>query len=791
MLSLLYLFLLISLSVIIIVFFQRRRFRWGIKRGLNYKLFLVTVPRDILEQDKNKKIADFIAPFEQLLEGLSRYSGDIVLEIAVPHDSEEICFYISINRKDAILLQKTIASLFPYARVDPVKDYTIFSPRGVVKGATLSLKKSFVLPLKTFDAFSDDSLASILNAFDKILPKGEGAAFQIIIRSSQGKKDKTFQTVRKALEEGKSLKEALGAPSTMLKKSLEQQWKGDKNKNPEPIPKVRDETLIKSITDKARYPLFQVNGRLLASASSGDMAKELLSHLTNAFSSVNNPLGNQLVVKEIKNKRRLRKFIYNFSFRLFNPKASLWLNSAEISTIFHFPHPLVLAPRIKWLKSRSAPPPVNIPNTGIQLGITNFGDEQKEVRIKYEDRRRHIYIIGQTGTGKSSLLNNMVLQDIYQGKGVGFIDPHGDIAEAILGEIPSSRKDDVIYFNPGDPQYAIGLNLLERNTKYSFQKTFVINELLEIIDKLYNLKETGGPVFEQYFRYALLLLLDDSQGEHTLNDLSRLFIDSDYRLKLLKTTPNPMVKEFWQKQAEKAGGDLSLANVAPYVDSKLNPFLANDLVRPIISQIKNGLDFRNIIDSKKILIVNLSKGLLGDTNSYLLGMLIVAQLTMAAFSRQDIPEEQREDFFLYIDEFQNITTDTIATIFSEARKYHLNLTVANQFLAQLKDPIKKSVFGNVGTIMSFRVGTEDAEILAKYFAPVFTAYDLMNLNNFNVYLKLMIEGQISRAFDFHTVRPPTPNRELAKELQKLSNQKYARLREDIEKEIRMRYNDEK
>ena len=782
-----YLILLGGLGIAMFVILQRHNFQWSIKKGLSYQLFSVTVPRDILEQDKNKKIADFIAPFEQLIENFSRYPQEIILEVAVPQGSEEIAFYIAIRRKDAGLLQKTIASLFPYAQVKHTKDYTIFSPHGFVKGASLSLKKSFVLPIRTFESFSDDSLATILNAFDKISVQGEGAAFQMIIRSEQGKEDKFIQRVLRSLKEGKSLKEALASPSTMVQQSLGKQWKNDKDNSSQQTPKVVDENLIKLITEKSRYPMFKVNARLLASANSDSKAQELLEHLINSFSSLNSPLGNQLVAKKIKRTRGLKKLIYNFSFRLLNSSSSFVLNSAEIATMFHFPHPFIAVSHLKWLKARSAPPPVNLPSQGIALGITNFGEEHKEVKIEDEDRRRHIYIIGQTGTGKSSLLNNMVMQDINQGKGVGFIDPHGDIAEAILGEIPSSRKQDVIYFNPGDPKYAIGLNLLERNTKYSFQKTFVINELLEIIDKLYNLKETGGPVFEQYFRYALLLLLDDPQEEHTLNDLSRIFIDSDYRLALLKTTPNPMVREFWQKQAEKAGGDLSLANVAPYVDSKLNPFLANDLVRPIISQVKNGLDFRNIIDNKKILIVNLSKGLLGDTNSYLLGMLVVAQLTMAAFSRQDIPEDQRSDFFLYIDEFQNITTDTIATIFSEARKYHLNLTVANQFLAQLKDPIKKSVFGNVGTIMSFRVGTEDADVLAKYFAPVFTAYDLMNLDNFNVYMKLMIEGTISRAFDFHTQRPPVPNRVLAREIQDMSNKKYARLREDIEKEIREKY----
>jgi len=780
-------FVLFSLAILIIFFFSRKKFfRLDLRKSLNYQLFLITVPRDLPEGEKTKKLVDFISPFEQLIESFSRYKKDIVLEIAVPHNSEEICFYVAINRASSRLLEKAVTSLFPYARVEPTKDYTIFSPQGKTEGAILGLKNPFVLPLKTFSAFSDDPLATILNAFNKISSPGEGVALQLIIHSALEGTQKTLQKVRKSLEEGKGLEEALASPKTVFKESLEKQFTSSKEKEKEK-PKVRDENLIKLVTEKAQYPIFQVNLRLLTSAATEERAKELLEHLENSFSSLNNPLGNRLVVKKIRRKRGLKQLVYNFSFRLFQQSSSSLLNSAEIATIFHFPHPLIVNPRIKWLKARSAPPPLNLPSRGVCLGKSNFAGEEKDIRLGDEDRRRHVYIVGQTGTGKSSLLDRMFVQDIQQGKGAGFIDPHGDIAERILGEVPEERKDDVIYFNPGDPQYALGLNLLERDPRYSFQKTFVINELLEIIDKLYNLKETGGPVFEQYFRYALLLLLDDPEGGHTLNDISRVFVNPDYRLRLLEKTPNPMVKEFWQKQAEKAGGELSLANVAPYVVSKLNPFLANDLVRPIVSQVKNSLDFRKIIDEKKIFIVNLSKGALGEINSYLLGMLVVAQLTMAAFSRQDIPEEQRQDFYLYIDEFQNITTDTISTVFSEGRKYHLNLTVANQFLAQLKELIRKAVFGNVGTIISFRVGTEDAEMLAKYFAPVFTAHDLMNLDNFNAYVKLMIEGKTSRPFDFHTIKPPSANLQLAKEIKDISNRKYARRREEVEEEIREKY----
>jgi len=443
--------------------------------------------------------------------------------------------------------------------------------------------------------------------------------------------------------------------------------------------------------------------------------------------------------------------------------------------------------RVKWLKARSAPPPLNLPQEGVILGLSYFEGQEKIVKIKNDDRRRHIYVVGQTGTGKTTLLKSTFLQDVEQGKGAAFIDPHGDAALDILGLIPASRKDDVIYFNPGDPQYAMGMNILEWDNRYTFQKTFVINELLEIVDKLYDLKLTGGPLFEQYFRYSLHLLLDDKSDTHTLGDIVRVFNNEAFRNKLLATTPDPMVKAFWEKQAIELKGEWALPQMSAYIVSKLTPFLANDLVRPIVNQKKTALDFRRIMDEGKILIVNLSKGVLGNINSYLMGMLVVAKLTMAAFSRQDIPENERRDFYLYIDEFQNVTTDSINTIFSEARKYRLDLFVGHQYLAQLKEEILKAVFGNVGTIISFRVGNEDAEILAKYFAPVFSASDLINLDNFNAYLKLMIDGQTTRAFSVKLLKPQKPNYQLAQEIQDKSNHKYARLRSEIEKEIRQDY----
>lgn len=773
------------LFLFLFLFFRKKLFQREVKKSLNYQLFLIAVPREVSAAPESggsqKTFKDFVAVFEQALESLSKYKKEFIFEIAAPNGSPEICFYAACWKKDTQFFEKTFASLFPYARIEPTEDYTIFSPRSQSAGLRFAYSEPFVLPIKNFQAFEEDPLSMVVNAFTKTVPQEEGAALQIVLKPYGGGMKKQFTGIKKALNEGKSLDEAMAKPSAVAKSALKKESTEEKIK-----PRI-DENLIKLVDEKSQYPLFYANLRLLASASTTARAEEILSHLEASFNALSNPMGNSLTARPSRSQRQIKKIVYDWSFRIFRKKEAVLLNSMEAATLFHFPHPFLENSRVKWLGARNAPAPLHLPTTGVALGRNVFQMEEREVRILDEDRRRHVYIIGQTGTGKTSLMRNMFRQDVLAGKGVCYIDPHGDTAEYLMGLVPESRYADVIYFNPGDFERSFGLNMLEWDRRYPFQKSFVTNELLEILDKLYDLKTVGGPVFEQYFRNALLLLLDDAEKTHTLNDVPRILVNPDFRKDLLAKTPNPMVREFWEKEAEKAGGELALANVAPYINSKLNPFLANDLVRPIISQPQSSVDFRQAMDEQKILIINLSKGLLGDINSYLLGMIVVGKLMMAAFSRVDVPEEQRKDFYLYIDEFQNVATETIATIFSEARKYRLDLTVANQFLGQLKEPILKSVFGNVGTIAAFRVGNEDAEFLAKYFAPVFNTYDLINLDNFNAYIKLAMQGQVSRAFNFKTDRPVDSDPQKLEFLKKLSADRYARPRQEIEEEIKKGY----
>ncbi|MBI2055448.1 MAG: type IV secretion system DNA-binding domain-containing protein, partial [Candidatus Sungbacteria bacterium] len=422
----------------------------------------------------------------------------------------------------------------------------------------------------------------------------------------------------------------------------------------------KEEEQVKLIEAKGSKPLFETNVRIVASAATAERAEEIVRNIEAAFLQFRDPGLNEFSVKPLKG-RELRRGFYRFSFRIFDEGYSSVLSSEELTSIFHFPNVPVETPKLKVVKSREAPPPVNLPAAGILVGYSLFRGERRDVYITEDDRRRHFYIIGQTGTGKTVLMTEMIRQDILAGKGVCFIDPHGDTVEEILGFVPPSRVEDVIYFNPGDTARPMGLNMLEYDPRFPEQKTVVVNELFSIFQKLYGaVPEALGPMFEQYFRNSTLLVMDDPASGNTLLEVERVFADKEFRDLKLSRSENVVVRTFWRDIAEKAGGESALANMAPYITSKFDTFLANEIMRPVIAQEKSAFNFREIMDSGKILLINLSKGRLGELNSSLIGLIIVGKLLMAALSRTDMPEKERRDFYLYIDEFQNVTTKSIS-----------------------------------------------------------------------------------------------------------------------------------
>ncbi len=744
---------------------------------LNLKLLLVRLPRKMKEEEKSQDFKDEINFSAQLFGILSNLKSPFGLETAVHHIGEEIHFYVAVPKESVDFVSRQIEGLWKEAYVEITDDYNIFNHTGISQGVYLKQKFSYALPIRTYVEANIDTFSSILSGLSKLNEVGEGAAIQILAKPASKSAKKSILKIIDQLKKGKKFEEIMRGLTIEfkdIKKAISPKEKDDK--------KIIDEDAIKSLETKLLKPLLSVNLRILVSATSQYQADVILESISGGYSQFYAPRRQELQIVKPRNPKNL---IYQFSFREFDENQSMILNTEEIASMFHFPASTTEIPKIKWVKSKEAAPPAELSKLGVLIGESIFRGDRKQVYMAEDDRRRHVYIVGQTGTGKSNLMTNMVVEDIKQGKGVSIIDPHGDLVEKILAQIPKDRIDDVIMFDPGDILKPLGMNMLEYDLNMPEQKTFIVNELLGILHKLFpESGEAMGPMFEQYFKNSLLLLMEDAVNEPaTLMEVSRIFTDADFRKRKLARIKNPVVIDFWEKEASKVSGEASLANMTPYITSKFNNFTANDYVRPIIGQVESSFDFRNIMDEGKILLVNLSKGRIGDLNANLLGMIIVGKILMAALSRVNIPQEQRRDFNLYIDEFQNFTTDSISTILSEARKYRLNLVIAHQFIAQLTEKIRDAVFGNVGGIITFRVGAQDAEFLIKQFEPVFSQNDLVNIDNFNAYAKILINGQTSRPFNIRTIPAEKGSEELADKLKEISRLKYGRDRNEVEDEI--------
>lgn len=729
------------------------------------------------EKKENDDLKKAINVSEQLFSSLLSLKAFFVLEAAVHHSGEEIHFYAAVPREKLDFLARQIQGLFPEARVEEAPDYNIFSPTGGAAGSYLTLSESFLLPLRTYEESGADLFAQVLSNMSKLSDVGEGAAVQVLVRPAPSSAVKNVSRAIENLKKGVKLKDLLKTSLISMKDFTGAFSAKEKEKD---APKPVDEEAVKILQSKISRPLFSVNLRLAASGENKDRAEDILDSIAGAYAGLAGPLRNGL--KVIK-PRNLQKLFYWFSFREFDQEHSLILNAAELASIFHLPVFSTDVPRIEWLKTRETSPPQNLPAEGIVLGESIFRGEHKLVRVKDDDRRRHLYMIGQTGTGKSKLLLNMALADIGQNQGVCVIDPHGDLIDDILERVPAHRINDVIVFDPGDIDRPVGLNMLEFDPTRPEQKTFIVNEIQAIFNRLFS-KETMGPMFEQYMRNTLLLLMEDAVNEPaTLAEVPRVFTDSLFRQRKLDRIKNPTVVDFWTKEVSKTTGETSLANMSPYITTKFGNFISNDYVRPIIGQRKSAFNFREVMDTGKILLVNLSKGRIGDINAGLLGMVITGRILMAALSRVDSEQSSRRDFYFYIDEFQNFTTDSIATILSEARKYRLNLTLAHQFIDQLEDNIREAVFGNVGSMIAFRVGVPDTEQLVKQFSPEFSEKDLISIENRHAFVRLLIDGHPSRPFNMRTLEIGRGSREVREKLRELSRLTYGRSNQEIEQEI--------
>jgi len=782
------------------------------ERSLDMVFLKVMVAQKESKEDRERESEAFSAgkDFKEVLAVMSHFfsslhsiyggtfkdkiKGQEFLSLEYAVLESEINFFIVCPRSLESLIEKQLTSFYSDCFIEKVQDYNIFREGYKVVGTYMKLVKESIIPFKTFTRLNSDPINTTVNVLSKFKPE-EGAAIQIMIRP---KKDGWQDKGRSKAEELFNKKGSKGRsplnPISWIAGLFDLLVNGENmgnSQNPDTsrtTPATEEE--VKAIEEKNSQPGFEAMIRLVVSSST---RREAVSHLTNmksAFSQYSTTNGNSFKYTKWHSDRKLIK---DFIFRAFKrplnqsffERKSI-LSCDELASLYHIPNTKYnRSPSIAWQRFKLAPAPTNIPTEGILIGHNYYRGETREVRIKNEDRFRHFYVIGQTGTGKSSVLQVMIRQDLENGNGLCIVDPHGQLIEDIMPFIPRERADDVVYFNPGDLERPIGINLLEADSPE--ESELVALDAMNIMIKLFD-EEIFGPRIQDYFRNGCLTLMEDPEGG-ALTDIVRLFTDDEYQRIKVEHVKNPIVRSFWENQMAKTGAR-EKQEMIPYFAAKFGQFVTNTMMRNIIGQSKSSFDFAEAMNSNKILLMNLSKGTTGDINSKLLGLIIVQKIQMAALRRQKESKGARKDFFLYIDEFQNYITDSIETILSEARKYRLGLIMAHQYIKQLegddgKSKVKDAVFGNVGTMMAYKIGAQDAEYMAKEFGPVFSESDLINLDKFKAVIKLSIDSQPSRPFSIIPINPylEEGDKNVAEAIKQLSRLTYGRDKSFVDREI--------
>ena len=753
-------------------------------------LLMMEIPKD---NDKKELAAEqLFASLHGILRDANelRNSGGVQehLSFEIASSGNQIRFFVWVPKVLQSFVEGQIYSQYPSVQIYRMKeDYVDRRDKYPVSySAEVTLTENEALPIKTFESFEVDPLAGITGTLAKLNPNGgEELWIQILTRPVPDSWHQKTDSWIKAVKAGKSF-DFFHIDWSWFAQVIAALWRPPEGGSEQPV-KVelseRDKTRVAKAEEKATKLGYEVKIRLAYVGQDEINAKLNMQALVGTFKQFNSTnLNGFKMLGGTFDKSALDAY----KERQFTDSGFI-LNISELASVYHLPHTNVETPNIVWASSKTAEPPAKLPMlTGDQahdenvsaFGLTDFRGIKHQFGMYRRDRSRHVYIIGQTGSGKSGLLTLFALSDIYHNQGYCIIDPHGDLAMDNLKFIPESRVNDVVYFNPADTQYPMAFNPLE--VYDPARKPNISSEVIGVLKRMFG--ESWGPRLEHILRYTLLALLD--RPNTTMLDISRMLTDKDFRKETLEYCKDVTVLQFWKQEFGSWGDKQVTESVAPILN-KVGAFTANPIIRNIIGQPKSSFDIRKIMDEGKILVVNLSKGLIGEDNAAILGSFLVTKVQLAAMSRSDIPNvEDRRPFYLYVDEFQNFATDSFSVILSEARKYGLNLTVANQYTSQMTESVRDAVFGNVGTTVSFRVSADDAPILSKQFEPVFEAQDLLNLNNRHFVISMIINGEKTPAFSATTLSIPKPPNDITPRIVRNSRLVYARSREEVESEIR-------
>jgi hypothetical protein len=851
----------VAALTITLLFF--RRLFYYLKKFKDWKKIVfieIAVPKDTAEQVQKERAGssqngdkDMIGIGEQLFTIINEYGknsfqtwffGAPKFSLEIVNIDQQIRFWVATTEDIASVLERQIVAIYPKANIHREKNINFFKPGTVAHAQELSLNRRFELPFKTYMVMNDEPLNTITNALGGLQAE-ESAAVQLIITPINDQWQKKPREIASKINQGQNPEDFLFPEENPLgwivsifkffgsiigsffeKKDDKDPYKQEKKDRRgmdisgryEGIQLTEQQReVVKKLEEKASKPGFVFTLRVVSSARNQIRAKQIVDGVVPAFQIYDVRPFNWFK----KDKTDVKKSVVNFLLRSpklpkhrYGQERTDIINTEEICSLWHIPNYMVTTPNIKWLLARRPPIPLEVPASGdgnVYIGTAVSRGQSKDCYLKMEDRFRHIYSLGGSGSGKTIQMMNVMLQDIEMGNGICFVDPHGEGVDDILRRIPEHRMKDVILFSPSITDKPLGLNMLETDPLKPTQKTLVIDTLFTIWDKLYDLKKTGGPMFENYMKNSMRLVMSHPESGATLMEISKVLVDEDFRSFKLAMCNEPEVVDFWEKEATKAGGEASLENMVPYITSKLAPFITNDFIKPMIGQQKSAIQWREAMDNKKIILVSLSKGLIGENSAYLVGMVIIGGLLMAGMGRSDglkynedgttteITPDQRSPFFVYIDEMQNFLFDSIPKALEEIRKYKVGFYLAHQFIKQVvvqgDERIKDSIMANCATKCIYRCGSDDAKYLESEFSPL-SIQDIANPEARTYNAILLVDGQRTTPFNIQATFPKffenVSGSKMAeaeakrKQLVEMTKDKYGRPREEIEKEIKDR-----